>query len=185
MPTHDELVSCVADLARRVGHRKSIEKYRAQEEDFRSGRRTELRPTINDSPLEAVAFLEELRRAVEDAQCGLISQMGSTAAGGPTLTELGAALNVTKQSGRKRAAVAARWSEEYELPTSEYGIEDLARSYPPAGQRGDDDHASAGPAIHWPVDDSPHPDVFGHSVQTQEDIARKAMAMGIGISVNR
>lgn len=183
MHTYEELLAGVVGLARRVGERRSAEDHVIQDQEFRSGHRTEVRRTINDAPLRAVAFLEELRRAAEEAQLGLIAEMGSTAAAGPTLTELGAALNMSKQSGRKRAAAAGKWSEERELPTTAAGIEDFIGRYPSA-EHLDENSAAAAP-IHWPNDTSPHPDLFGNPPQTQEDVARKAMAMGIGISVNR
>jgi hypothetical protein len=183
MHTYDELLAGVVGLARRVGERRSTEDHELQDREFRSGHRTEVRRTINDSPLRAVAFLEELRRAAEEAQLGLIAEMGSTAAAGPTLTELGAALDMSKQSGRKRAAAAGRWSEDHELPNDDASIEDFISRYPSA-ERHDDNPTAAAP-IHWPDDTSPHPDLFGNPPQTQEDVARKALAMGIGISVNR
>ena len=182
MHTYEELLSSVVGLARRVGARRSVENHETHEQEFRSGRRVEVRRTINDSPLQAVAFLEELRRAAEEAQLALIAEMGSATAAGPTLTDLGAALNLTKQSGRKRAAAALRWSEQHELPAVEVSVEEFAGRYPSTDSGND---ASTTSAIHWPTDTSPHPDIFGNPVQSQDDIAQKALAMGIGISVNR
>lgn len=182
MHTYGELLSCVVSLARRVGDRRSAETHQIQEQEFRLRHRTEVRRTINDSPLQAVAFLEELRRAAEEAQLALISEMGSTTAGGPTLTELGAALGITKQSGRKRAAAAQKWNEEHELGTSDFTVEDFLLRYPLPDDQGT---PTADVHLHWPTDTSPHPDLFGNPVQTQDDIARKSLAMGIGISVNR
>lgn len=183
MHTNEELLSGVVDLARRVGVRRSAEDHALQDREFRSGHRTEVRRTVNDSPLRAVAFLEDLRRAAEEAQLGLIAEMGSTAAAGPTLTELGAALNMSKQSGRKRAAAALKWSEDHELPDNDLSVEGFLQRYPSVGDR--DEQSPAASPIHWPDDTSPHPDMFGNPVQSQDDIARKALAMGIGIGVNR
>lgn len=183
MHTYEELLAGVVGLARRVGERRSAEDHAIQDREFRTGHRTEVRRTINDGPLRAVAFLEELRRAAAEAQLGLIAEMGSPSAAGPTLTELGAALNMSKQSGRKRAAAAVKWSEQRELPSGDSSIEDFLQRYPSAEHQAE--HRTAATPLHWPDDDSPHPDVFGNPPQTQEDVARKALAMGIGISVNR
>lgn len=179
MTTHEELVSCIIDLAQRAGPVESAELHAAQDVDFREGRRTEVRRSINDEPLATVAFLERLRKAVEEAQSALLANMPRATSGGPTLTELGAALSISKQSGRKRAEAASKWAAEHDLPSVDFTIEDLGVRYP---ARGEVTGAESVGKMHWPDDGTIPPDFFGNTGRSQAKLANKALAMGIGIN---
>jgi hypothetical protein len=180
--TPDELLSCVLNLAQRAGAIRSMEEHLAHETDFRQGRRTEVRRTINDATLASVSFLEELRRATEQAQSAIIADLPAAASGGPTLTELGKALGISKQSGRKRAQVAAAWSAAHDVPTVSLTIEELAERYPAVPSETWRPQSPAAPKMHWPDDGTIPPDVFGNTVDPQQSIANKAYAVGLGVS---
>ena len=182
MHTHAELVQAISNLADRAGRRLSDERLAVEEREFHQGERSEFRRSRNDAPLAALHFLEEIRRAAEDAQSALIVALSDDDSG-PNYTEIGAALGVSKQSGRKRATAAAVWASEspqHELNNGAFTIENLAARYPAAGVAG---VGAAEKPLHWNDDDTTiPPEHFGNTGDPQYRLANKAFAITLGAS---
>ncbi len=177
MYTIEQLTTGITDLATRTATAVVHRQAEVHEREFHQGQRAEFRRSANDVPLAALRVLEDIRQAAESAQSALLHQL-EVSDNGPTYTEIGAALGLSKQSGRKRAAAATSWSQEHRPPKRHFSIEQLVQLCvgPEAALQSE---------MHWPDDGHiPETGPYGEPL-SQEALAQRALALGIGGNVNR